>query len=268
VSLAHSWRAFSALFKIYLQDGLVYPAQGIIWILTDGITTMTMPLVMALAAGQGQINGYQAGDFVVYYLAVLVIGCFVTCHFMWEIGFEIREGVFSAQLTRPIGYFQFIFARNFAWRLLRVILAAPIVGLLILAYRGYIGHVELYFGWELWVSIFLGHAVSLTFVIALSMIALFVQDASSIFEIHYFPMLFLSGQMFPIDVLPQWVKSISYFMPFYYTTALPTEIVLGKRAGSEALILMVGQVIWILVSYMLFRILFRKGTQHYSGVGM
>jgi ABC-2 type transport system permease protein len=262
--MIQTWRSFAALFKIYLQEGLVYPAQGIIWILTDGITTMTMPLVMALAAGRGQINGYMAGDFVVYYLAVLVIGCFVTCHFMWEIGWEIKEGIFSAHLIRPVSYFQFIFARNFAWRIIRVVLAAPVVGLLVFAYRGYIGEVNLYFGWELWVAIFLGHLVSLCFVMALSMIALFVQDASSIFEIHYFPMLFLSGQMFPIDVMPQWVKSISYFMPFYYTTALPTEILLSKTTGSQALVLIGGQV----VCYGLFRLLFRKGTQHYSGVGM
>jgi ABC-2 type transport system permease protein len=33
-----------------------------------------------------------------------------------------------------------------------------------------------------------------------------------------FPMLFLSGIFFPVDALPQWIKSIVHVLPVYYVS--------------------------------------------------
>ncbi|MGL1465783.1 hypothetical protein ACSTI9_00195, partial [Vibrio parahaemolyticus] len=73
---------------------------------------------------------------------------------------------------------------------------------LLILYRPLLVGAHFYIGWEFWVSLILGHFVSFTFVIAFAMIALYVQEAQAIFELYYVPMLFLSGQLFPIAVLP------------------------------------------------------------------
>ncbi|HCE01185.1 MAG TPA: hypothetical protein DER07_09105, partial [Armatimonadetes bacterium] len=68
------------MFAIYFQDGIAYRASGLIWITTDVVTAVTMPLVWASAAKGGYIQGFSAGDFVVYYLSMLMIASFVTSH--------------------------------------------------------------------------------------------------------------------------------------------------------------------------------------------
>lgn len=261
-------RRWRAVFAIYIQDGLAYRASGLIWILTDAATAVTMPLVWAAAARSGAIQGFSSQDFVLYYLCMLLIGSFVTSHFMWEVSSEIREGIFSTFLIRPISYYQYMLVRNFAWRCVRTSLFAPLFVLLLWAYSGFLGGAHLNFGPEFWLAVVLGHFVSMCFVMALSMLALFIQEATTVFELYYLPMLFLSGQIVPIALLPDWARTLATAFPFYYTTGLPTEILIGRVDPAAAWPLIGVQALWIVGSYLGFRALWGYGMRHYTGVGM
>ncbi len=239
-------RKWKAVFGIYFQDGLAYRASGLIWILTDLVTAITMPLVWAKASTTtGVIGGFTQSDFILYYLCQLLIGSFITSHIMWEVAMEIKEGQFSTQLLRPISFYQFTFLRNFTWRIIRTCLFAPFFVLLLFLYRGYLGDAQVFLAWPFWASVMLGHLVSFTLVIMMSMIALFTQEVMSIFELYYVPMLFLSGQLFPVSVLPDWASSLAKLLPFYYTTGAPTEILVGRVSGDAALRVLGMQALWI-----------------------
>lgn len=264
-STLRKWRA---VFGIYFQEGLAYRASGLIWIMTDLTTAVTMPLVWARAAGSGPISGFSTSDFVLYYLCMLLLGSFITSHIMWELAMEIKEGQFSTALLRPISFFQLTFFRNLSWRIIRTALFAPIFVGLIWAYSGYLGQAHVHLGWTFWASLILGHLVSFTFVLMMSMIALYTQEAMSIFELYYVPMLFLSGQLFPITLLPDWAANLARVFPFYYTTGAPTEILIGRVTGAAALQALAGQAVWATVAYFLARAMWAKGLRHYTAVGM
>lgn len=263
-------RKWNAVFGIYFQEGIAYRASGLIWVMTDVVVAVTMPLVWSKAneATHRAIAGYSSSDFVLYYLCMLLIGCFVTSHIMWELAVEIKEGAFSAQLVRPVSFYQVTFFRSLSWRLIRPALFLPFFVALLWAYRGYLHDAHVFLGWEMWVAVILGHLVSFNFAFMMAMLALFTQEAQAIFELYYVPMLFLSGQLFPIAVLPDWARHLAYAFPFYFTTGLPTEILVGRVSGPAAHSLMLGQLGWILGSYALGQILWRKGLRNYTAVGM
>jgi ABC-2 type transport system permease protein len=264
------WRARQSLgiFRIYIQDGLAYRAQGLIWVLTDVTTAVIMPQVW-LAAGKGaSIQGYTPGQMILYYLCVILLKSFIVSHFMWDISHEIKEGIFSSQIIRPMPYLQFMVTRNFAWRLIRTGIFFPFFVGFACLYWGQIQGSHLYVGWEFWLSLILGHLVSIAIVTALAMIALFTEEAQSIFELYYVPAMFLGGELFPVALMPVWVQSIAHWAPFYYTAAAPTEILIGKVEPAAAGPVLLAQLAWILVGVALFGVLFRAGTKRYSGVGM
>jgi ABC-2 type transport system permease protein len=261
-------RKWRAIFSVYFQDGIAYRASGLIWILTDLTTAVTMPLVWAKASSGGSIQGFSTSDFVLYYLCLLLLGSFITSHIMWELAMEIKEGQFTNMLVRPVSFYQFTFLRNLSWRIIRTCLFLPFFVLLLWAYRGYLGGAHVYLGWEFWCAVLLGHLVSFTTVMMMSMIALFTQEAMSIFELYYVPMLFLSGQLFPIAVLPGWARLLGKLFPFYYTTGAPTEILIGRVSGTAALQVLGAQVIWIFLAYGISKVLWARGLRHYTGVGM
>lgn len=267
--MAIALRKWKAVFGIYFQDGLAYRASGLIWILTDLVTAITMPLVWARAtSANGVIAGFSQSDFVLYYLCQLLIGSFITSHMMWEIAMEVKEGQFSSQLVRPISFFQFTFLRNLSWRIIRTGLFAPFFVVLLFLYRGYLTDAHVYLGWEFWLSMFLGHLVSFSTVLMMAMLALFTQEVMSIFELYYVPMLFLSGQLFPVAVLPGWAAELSRWLPFYYTTGGPTEILVGRITGPDVYRVLIMQAAWIVVCSLLGKLLWTKGLKHYTGVGM
>lgn len=262
-------KIWKALFSIWLQDGLAYRASAVIWILSDTIPAMIMPAVFIAGMAQGgQIGGFDASQFVSYYLVMLLFANFITSHLMWDMAYEIKEGIFTNHLLRPVSYFQSSTVRNLAWRVMRTMLFIPIFGLLLLFYGKYLTNVHVYLGWEVWVAVVLGHIVSWCFVFMMTMLALFFTEVQSIFALYYFPMLFLSGQLFPIHLLPEWASKAAMFLPFYYTTGLPVELVVQRIAPATAHSLLAVQLLWIVVSLLGARLLWKYGLRHYTAVGM
>lgn len=258
---------WKAVFGIYFQECVAYRASAVIWLLTDVSTAIIMPFVWA-SAGRASINGYTVSDLVLYYLCYLGVQSFVTSHIMWEIAMEIKDGAFSVALLRPINYLAFTFFRSLSWRIFRTFLFMPLLAILLFAYRGLIHDSHLHLDGQFFLAVVLGHLVSFTFVTAMAMLALYVQEARAIFELYYIPMLFLSGSLFPIAMLPEWARNLSYAFPFYFTTGLPTEILVGRMPSDKAWILMGGQVAWIAFAFVAGRLLFKGGMKRYSAVGM
>jgi ABC-2 type transport system permease protein len=265
---ALKFRQWKALLSIYFQEGLAYQAQGFIWVLTDGVTALIMPQVWLSAGGGRTIAGFTPSDFILYYLVMLLLTSFITSHFMWDISNEIREGTFSTHIIRPIPYMEFMIARNLAWRSIRTFLFLPLALLFVWAYSSQVTSGSFYLGWEVWVMVILGHILSVTSVTALAMIALYTEEAQALFELYYFPAYMLSGQLFPLSVMPDWVRVVAEWSPFYYTVAAPTELIIGKMNPSQAPAIFSVQIGWTIVSVLAYRVLFLRGMRRYTGVGM
>lgn len=263
-------RKAAAILRIWIQDGLAYRAAGVIWVLTDVMTAVTMPLVWAAAARNtgGMIAGYSVGNMIVYYLAMLLLTGFVTSHIMWDIANEIREGLLSLLLVRPVDIYWFTFLRNFAWRLIRPTLFFPFFLLLVWAYHGYLSEVHLNLGLTFWLSLVLGHCLSFTTVMAMAAIALYTQEAYAIFEIYYIPQLFMSGVLFPIAFMPGWVIWLAKFLPFYYTLGAPTEILIGRVETGHVWEVIGMQALWVSLLLVIGRWAWKTGLKQFTGVGM
>jgi ABC-2 type transport system permease protein len=272
-------RKWTALYSIYFQESIAYRASMFIWTLTDAVPASIMPLVwlaayatrVGQATGSGgapTIAGFTPGQMVTYYMVMLLFSNFIVCHFMWDMAVEIKEGVWNVLLVRPVSIFETYLMRNLSWRVVRSLVFIPLFVGLVIAYGRLISGTTLYLGWELWVAVVLGHVLSFCFVFAMGLIALWVQEVHSIFGLYYIPMLFMSGQIVPPQVLPKWAYTVGLLFPFYYTTALPTEIAIGRvqpAAGHNAILV---QILWIVICWLGAKVLWRAGIKQYTGVGM
>lgn len=257
-----------ALLSVFLQESMAYPVTMLIWILPEAVTGAIMPQVWSRASNAGFIQGFTTSDFVLYYVCMLSLSGFVTSHLLWDISVEIKEGIFSASLMRPVSYFQYSFWRNFAWRICRATVFLPILGFLLWLYRGHLAGAHVVFDGWFWVCLILGHFLSFTYGLAMAMVALFVQEAQSVFELYYFPMVFLSGQVFPVAVMPAWVQWFSKITPFYYTIGAPTEMLIGRTRLEDKAGIVAAQLLWIGFAYLAYRWMWAKGLRQYAAVGM
>jgi ABC-2 type transport system permease protein len=78
---------------------------------------------------------------------------------------------------------------------------------------------------------------------------------------------FLSGHMFPLDLLPEPFQSIVNYLPIKYLAYFPAAVFLGKVQGTALLWDMILLLFWIALFYALSRWAYAKGLQRYSGFG-
>jgi ABC-2 type transport system permease protein len=79
--------------------------------------------------------------------------------------------------------------------------------------------------------------------------------------------LFLSGQMAPLTLFPRPIQILASLLPFRYMIGYPVELLLGRLKPIETLTGLAAQVVWLGISLVLIRIVWRTGVRNYSAVG-
>ncbi|MCS7208815.1 MAG: ABC-2 family transporter protein [Fimbriimonadales bacterium] len=258
-----------ALLKIYIADSLAYRASAFIWMLTDVVHCLVMPLVWLSAyGGREAIAGYNPGEMVTYYVMIAFTTNFIVSHIMWEVAWEIKEGYLSQWLLRPVPMVWRLVAQNLSWRALRMVLFAPVAVLALWYYGRFTTLSPIDLGGAFWLSVLLGHLVSFFTAYALAALAFWLQETQSVFSLYYAPMLLLSGWVAPIALMPSWLQVVAIVFPFRYTTAVPVEIAIGKLQGEAMWTEISLQALWVVVGIGAAHLLWRKGLRQYTGVGM
>ncbi|MCC6484462.1 MAG: ABC-2 family transporter protein [Armatimonadetes bacterium] len=262
------WRKWWAVFNLHLQDSFAYRAQGIVWILTDTVPTITLPLMWLAAFGNRQVlNGFTRTELVAYYLCMSVCANLAQAH-PWEIAHDIKDGKLSIYLTRPFSYYWFNFASNVSWRLVRSLMFVPFFGLALLVLRSHLAWEDFHIGWTFWVSLALAHVLSYQISWCLGQSAFFLVEVGGLFEFYYMIGGFLAGQMAPLQMLPKVISQIAHMLPFSYVLWFPVNIFLGRVPQASVAVGLAYQLCWIAVTAMLGQILWRVGLKRYTAVGL
>src|SRR5262245_48361827 len=67
----------------------------------------------------------------------------------------------------------------------------------------------------------------------IGILSFFIESSSSIFEVWFACFMLLSGYLVPLELFPDWVKTLTYMLPFRYMLGLPVEILIGSAAPDE-----------------------------------
>jgi ABC-2 type transport system permease protein len=99
------------------------------------------------------------------------------------------------------------------------------------------------------------------------MIAFWLLEVTSLLYIVNTLNFFVSGHMFPIDLLPPPWNGLLKVLPFQYLAYFPAAVFLGKIEGQELLQGLLAEAAWALFFFILARWLYRIGLRRYSAYG-
>lgn len=267
--IAAPLRKWSTVFAVYLQDVLTYRSQTVIWMMTDTVPAVLMPIVwLASYHGRATIGGFSPGAMVTYYLVMLCLTHLMVSHVMWDMATEIREGRFSIFLTRPMSYMSYQYAGSLSWRLLRGVLFVPILAICLALFWRYLRWEGYHLGWSFWAAVAGGHLLSFLIGYALGLLALIFTEVRGLFLFYYMPLSFLSGEVVPLSLLPDWAEAAARLLPFRYTLAFAAEIFLNQLSRTEIAAGFGWMALWMAVWIGIARVLWRVGLRQYTGVGM
>jgi len=116
-------------------------------------------------------------------------------------------------------------------------------------------------------ALLLGFALRFTLEWTLALAAFWVTRVSAINQMYWLTLLFLSGEMAPLALLPKLVQYVAAVSPFRWMIGFPVELLLGRMTPGAALLGFAAQAVWLALSLALLRLVWRAGVRRYSAVG-
>lgn len=261
-------RKYWTIFKINWQKAFEYRAD-FIGHLGMGIITFAVMYFIWSAVFRNQVyfRGYTFSAMMTYVLMTKFLHFTTRGNIGRLMSAEIKEGGLSAYLIKPVNYLKWWFSAFLADRSFEFLVRLGMVILFfiflpkVIIFSG-IDHFFLFLCF-LMISLSINYLInilvaSLTFWI--TDVQLFRQAMLMIFE-------FLGGSLVPLDIMPSFLKNLSFLLPFQFTTFFPIRIYQGSLNTSQTLNGVLLAFVWMLFLVILIGILWRKGVKKYEAVG-
>ncbi|HXF94623.1 MAG TPA: ABC-2 family transporter protein [Gemmatimonadales bacterium] len=265
---APGWvRRYAALIRnAWLQD-LQYRAAILIWVLWGVMEPAIALGIWWGIAGQGEVAGYGRADFARYYFALMLINQLTIAWDSWYLDRWIRGGELNFRLARPLNPIHEAVAENLAYKARSAALITAIwIGTALLWPA-----VRLPFDAGRWALTLpaIGLAAAMRFFIsyATGLTAFWTTRATAIMELHAGVSLFLAGRAAPLALLPPAVAGVAGFLWFPYMLAFPVDLLTGAAQGRAVARGFVGQVVWLAVWFLAYRVAWTRGLKRYGAVG-
>ncbi len=221
------------------------------------------------SSGGGQLSGYTYSQLILYFAMCIFVENLVTpTEDEWQIAGEIRDGKMSFLLLKPLNYLAYRFTLYASYRLLYTAVLLPGIVLIFFFLRD---HITLPSHASTWIFFALGTGMAalIQFFIAYSiaMLAFWILEISTIVFMVFSVEYFLSGQIFPLDMLPAWLAAIVKWSPFPYEMYFPVQIFMERVSGAKLLQGLAIQAFWVVMMWLLAVGLWRRGIRRYQAVG-
>jgi len=258
------WRtqlgAIRAIFMRDLKHYIRYPVEAVFGVLQPFIWLIPV-YFMAQAFAVGGANAAFAAysgtpDYVTFWLIGGILGFYVSS-VLWGMGFSLKremlQGVLEANWLTPVPVVVQLVGRSLwgiAVTTFKSFVGLAIVGLVVgLNFNGFILPALIT------VVLTLVGLYGLGFGIAAAVLV--SNDASNIIDITDFAVTTLSGQQFPITVLPRGLMAVSLALPITYGIDAIRGYLMGTTTllplWQEQLILFGVMIVFVTVGYVVFR---------------
>jgi len=262
MNLRGGWALIKSTWFSWMQH------RGFFFLLAFGwmIPPLIYLFVWSTATGGETIGGMTSGEFVAYYLILVVVNQLTYAQTNWTVGDEIRYGNMSTWLLRPMSPIFHALSTEMAGKVVYMTFTVPVVLLLALLLKpefnftiqnGLLFLPALVFAWVL--RFFWGYWLAL--------LAFWATKADALLALQDSLIFLLGGQVAPTRLLPPMIQALGTILPFRYMAAFPVELLTGQLAQPEILTGFVFQLFWMLVAIGLYTLLWRNGVRRYAAVG-
>jgi ABC-2 type transport system permease protein len=254
--------------KLAVQEQFQYRTANYFYMLGMIAEPVIYLVVWTTIADQqgGSVQGFTPGYFAAYYIVWTLVRNMniVFGAPYWEQ--RIREGDLAGSLLRPMHPLNYDIAYFAGWKVVVIVLWIPIAIGLSLVFDPDLHPRVLeiaVFGVAIWGA----YLLRTMFQSTLGMLCFWTTRGAAIFDLWMTLELLLSGRLVPLPLMPDWVQTISWFLPFQWAFFFPIEALVGDLSNAELGRGLAFQLLWILIGLGLFKVAWRSAIRHFSAVG-
>jgi len=267
------------VLRISIEERLVYRgdfALGTLMRFLPVVTQIFLWGAVFTATPQSTVAGYSYSELIAYYLLTMVGRAFSSMPgHASSIARSIRDGSIKKYLTQPVDMLGFLLLGRVAHKLVYYAVATLPFALVFYLCRGYFS------GWPDAMTL-LAFAASLVMAFllgfyleaAIGMVGFWFLEVSSLLFVYMLLTFFLSGHMFPIDMLDKFplIGAVTWgdlvrSTPLEYLAYFPAAVFLGKIQGAALARGLLIELAWVIFFIVLSRFAFNRGLRRYSAFG-
>lgn len=271
-------RLWWTILQTALEERLVYRGDFALGTLMRFLPIVTQIFLWyAIFDSIGEPEGEDAAkigpfgfrEIVAYYLLTMIARALSSMPGLASgIAKQIREGEIKRYLIQPIDLIGFLLLTRIAHKLAYYAVAILPFALVFFLCRGYFDGwppphiIAAFIG-----SLIMGFGIGFFLEAAIGMIGFWFLEVSSLLFIYMLFSFFLSGHMFPLDLLPDQLEAVVDFLPLKYLAYFPAAVFLQKIPDDELVGELLIQAGWLTFFIVVCRIAYARGVRRYSGFG-
>jgi len=269
--------AWWTILRISLEERMVYRGDFAIGTLMRFLPIVTQIFLwwavfdsVGGVQSQAKIVGYRFENVVAYYLLTMVGRAFSSMPGLASgIARQIRNGEIKKYLIQPVDMIGFLLLSRLAHKLAYYAVAAIPFAIVFYLCRGYFVD-----GWPdagtlaaFVLSLVLSFLLGFFLETSIGLIGFWFLEISSLLFVYMLLSYFLSGHMFPLDMLPAPWNYVVDAMPLKYLAYFPVAVFLGKVTGPDLVRELSIAAGWVVFFIIASRVMYRLGVRRYSGFG-
>ena len=263
---------YLAVFKISFHHEFAYRVSFVMWRVRNIIQIFVVFFLWdTVFSTQGRvIFGYDRSKMLTYVFGLIIVRAIVLSTKVVDVAGHVSRGELSNYLVRPINYFKYWFTRDLSSKFLNISFAGVETLILYIILR------PPFFIQTNPISI-IGFLVSIVLAMLIFFMLLFIVSSvpfwapemgwGAHFLVTVIVVEFLSGALFPLDVLPQSLQSILSYTPFPYLIYFPLQVYLGKVSTIVLLRGVLVSGIWVILLWFAMKSVWRRGLKAYQAYG-
>jgi ABC-2 type transport system permease protein len=278
VSWLASLRKYVNIFRVSLIERTAYRGDFLLGTILRFFPVVTTILLWkAVFAGTEQpgteprrVAGYTENRMIAYLLLIHISRMFSSMPGLSAtISRDIREGTIKKYLLQPLDMIGYLLCYRAAHKVAYITTSAgPYAVLFLICSDYFVG---------LWpdpltllayvASLLLAFVIGFFFEASMGMAGFWILEVTSLLWVVNTINYFVSGQMFPLDLLgPPW-DTVLKWLPFQYLAYFPVVVFLREVQGRALVEGLLMELAWAVILIALSRWMFARGLRRYSAYG-
>lgn len=254
-------KSMLALGKMQFNQYNIYKSNFCLFTLNRIVEIVVYIFVWQAIYNQtGNAGGYTITQMITYYILVFTLSSISLWGVNEDMARSIRMGNINKELLTPLTYFQYYFGVNIGE--IGFALVVEIATFVICSLFWSVTLPISFINFLLFIFIILlGIPITFFFTMIIGTVGFYSSSIWGMQILRKSIISIFSGLIAPITLFPVWFQKIANILPFKELIYTPINIWLGQISTNEILIVIIKQILWIGILYIIAKLFFNHAVK-------